>query len=90
MHLYGDPWYLFHRVDLHHQLHKLATKPRPNTKAVAKMNLSSEVADIDLDGTITLASGQRAKKDLIVVADGVRVSVLDAHPMANIDTHQIA
>lgn len=61
-------------MDLHQQLKKLATEPRPNTKAVATINLSLEVADIDLDGTITLASGQHVKKDLIVVADGVRVS----------------
>lgn len=73
MHLYGAPWFLFHRVDLHQQLHRLATEPRPNTKAVAKINLSSEVVDINLDGTITHANGKRVKKDLIVVADGVRV-----------------
>lgn len=74
-HLYGAPWFLFHRVDLHQQLKKLATEPRSNTKSVAKINLSSEIADIDLEGTITLASGESVKKDLIVVADGVRVSV---------------
>ena len=73
MHLYSAPWLLFHRVDLHQQLTKLATEPRPNTKAVARLNLSSEVADVDLDGTITLAGGESLKKDLVVVADGVRV-----------------
>jgi 2-polyprenyl-6-methoxyphenol hydroxylase-like FAD-dependent oxidoreductase len=61
-------------VDLHQQLRRLATEPRPNTNAVAAINLSSEVADINLDGTITIASGKCIKKDLIVVADGVRVS----------------
>ena len=71
--LYGAPWFLFHRVDLHQQLHELATTPRPSTKAVAKLNLASEVADIDLNGTMTIGSGECVKKDLIVVADGVRV-----------------
>ncbi|KAK5050468.1 hypothetical protein LTR84_003749 [Exophiala bonariae] len=70
--LYGASYSLFHRVDLHQQLQKLATEPRPNTKYVAKINLSSEILDIDLDGTVILTSGERMKKDLIVVADGVR------------------
>ncbi|KAJ9611833.1 hypothetical protein H2204_015152 [Knufia peltigerae] len=69
---YGAPWFLFHRVDLHLQLKKLATEPRPNTKSVAKINLSSEVADIDLEGAISLTNGECVKKDLVVVADGVR------------------
>jgi len=71
---YGAPWFLFHRVDLHLQLKKLATEPRPNTKSVAKINLSSEVADIDLEGAVSLTNGECVKKDLVVVADGVRVS----------------
>lgn len=54
----------------------MATEPRPNTNAVAKINLLSEVADIDLEGTITLANGECVKKDLVVVADGVRVSTI--------------
>jgi len=73
---YAAPWFIFHRVDLHSQLKKLATEPRPNTEAVAKINLSSEVADIDLEGTITLANGECVKKDLVVVADGLRVSAV--------------
>jgi salicylate hydroxylase len=71
--LYHSPWYLFHRVDLHNQLTRLATEPRPNTKAVAKLNLSSEVVDIDLEGNITLENATKIKKDLLVVSDGVRV-----------------
>lgn len=80
---FGAPWFLFHRVDLHSQLKKLATEPRPSTKAVAKINLSSEVEDIDLEGTITLASGESVKKDLVVVADGVRVSADILSPSQN-------
>lgn len=74
--LYAAPWLLFHRVDLHNELKRMATEPRPSTQAVAKINLLSEVTDIDLEGNIVLANGQRLQKDLVVVADGVRVRVL--------------
>ena len=74
--LYGAPWMLFHRVDLHNELKRMATEPRPSTASVAQIRLLSEAADIDLDGHMTLANGQRLKKDLVVVADGVRVGVL--------------
>ena len=72
-HLYGAPWLLFHRVDLHNELKRLATQPRPSTVAVAKINLASEIVDVDLAGNITLADGTKMKKDLVVVADGIRV-----------------
>lgn len=70
---FGAPWFLFHRVDLHNQLKRMATEPRPSTAAVAKIHLLTEVVDLDLDGTLTLADGRKLTKDLVVVADGVRV-----------------
>jgi salicylate hydroxylase len=73
--LYGAPWMLFHRVDLHNELKRMATKPRPSTTSVAQVHLLCEVVDIDLDGHVTLANGQKLKKDLVVVADGVHVGV---------------
>lgn len=54
---------------------RLATEPRLGTTAVARIHLLSEVANIDLDGNVTLSSGKQLKKDLIVVADGIRVCV---------------
>ena len=51
----------------------MATEPRPSTAAVAKIHLLTEVVDLDLDGNITLANGKQLKKDLVVVADGIRV-----------------
>lgn len=73
---FGYPWYIFHRVDLHSELKRMVSEPRPNTSAVAKIHLLSEVADIDLDGNMTLVTGETLKKDLIVVADGIRVRCL--------------
>ena len=71
--LYGEPWLLYHRVDLHNELKRTATEPRPHTSNIASIELSAEVSDIDLDGHITFCDGRREKKDVIVVADGIRV-----------------
>jgi salicylate hydroxylase len=71
---YGAPWYLYHRVDLHTELKRLATEPTCGSRP-AKINLSSEVVDVDCEkGTLTLANGSVHQKDLIVAADGVHVS----------------
>src|SRR5205085_9999150 len=71
---YGAQWYFFHRVDLHNELKRLATEPTCGAQA-AKINLSSEVVDVDCEaGTLTLANGSTHQKDLIVAADGVHVS----------------
>ena len=71
--IYGQPWLLYHRVDLHNELKRTATEPRPHTSNIASIELSAEVSDIDLDGHITFRDGRRVKKDVIVVADGIRV-----------------
>lgn len=67
---------MFHRVDLHNVLKEMSSKPRPSTSHVAKLFLSSDVKEVDLDGTLTLGDGRRLQKDLIVVADGVHVSII--------------
>jgi salicylate hydroxylase len=70
---YGAEPYLLHRVDLHNGMKELALEG--NGTNVAKLNLSSEVVDLDCEsGTLTLANGEKFQKDLIVVADGVHVS----------------
>ena len=72
---YGAQWYYFHRVDLHSELKRLATEPTCCAQP-AKINLSSEVVDVDCEaGTLTLANGSTHQKDLIVAADGVHVSL---------------
>ena len=70
---YGAPWYLYHRIDLHTELKRLAAEPTDSSRP-AKINLSSEVVDVDCEkGTLTLANGSVHQKDLIVAADGVHV-----------------
>ncbi|KAJ9615479.1 hypothetical protein H2200_001554 [Cladophialophora chaetospira] len=69
---YGHAFLLYHRADLHSELKRTATQPRPHTSKVAKINLLSEVSDIDLDGVIVLADGRKVHKDVVVVADGIR------------------
>lgn len=71
---YGAPWYLCHRIDLHTELKRLATAPTCGSQQ-AKINLSSEVVDVDCKmGTLTLANGSVHRKDFVIAADGVHVS----------------
>ena len=51
----------------------MAQEPRPGYGNPAKINLASEVVDLDLDGGITLVDGTKVMKDLLIAADGVRV-----------------
>jgi salicylate hydroxylase len=71
---YGHPVLNFHRVDLHNLLKSAATgTDRKGTPA--RINLASKVGSIDCqNGTLQLENGQSLAKDLIVVADGVKVS----------------
>jgi hypothetical protein len=73
---YGHPFLLYHRADLHNELKRTATQSRPHTSNTAKINLLSEVSDIDLDGHILLADGRKVYKDVVIVADGIRVGSL--------------
>jgi salicylate hydroxylase len=74
---YGAEAYFLHRVDLHNGLKGLALDAGPGLRP-AKINLSSEVVDLDCEtGIITLANGSTHKEDVIVVADGVHVSRAD-------------
>ncbi|KAL3423894.1 salicylate hydroxylase [Phlyctema vagabunda] len=68
---YGADAYFIHRVDLHSGLKDLAINAGPEYES-AKINLTSEVVDLDCEtGTITLVDGSSFRKDLVVVADGV-------------------
>lgn len=71
---YGDELWHWHRVDLHRVVKELATTNGDGPPAT--INLGAPVKDIDPEkGLITLQSGQEIKKDLIVVADGVKVGL---------------
>lgn len=79
---YKAPFYFFHRVDLHHELRKLATEPTPTRSRVARIHLATAVSRVELDGTLTFEDNTTVKKDLIVAADGIRVCIIsDLAPM---------
>ena len=70
---FGAEFYFMHRVDLHTELRRLAEEPDDRTTPV-KINLSSEVVDVDMDtGELALKDGSKCKKDLVVAADGIHV-----------------
>lgn len=72
---YGFPVLNFHRVDLHDLLKNAATGPDRQGKP-AKINLGCKVASVDCqEGLIVLEDGRTFNKDLVVIADGVKVLV---------------
>lgn len=75
---YGHDCLFFHRVDLHQGLLRLATeKKAAHNGEPATIRLGAEVTNLDpASGIIYLASGEQLRKDLIVIADGARVSSL--------------
>lgn len=72
---FGHNFNAFHRVDLHSSLKDLAIsgdQPGPTPR----IQLGSEVVELDCDaGILKLNDGVEIKKDLIVVADGVKVDL---------------
>ena len=70
---YGFPVLNFHRVDLHDLLRNAATGSDRQGEP-AKINLGCKVASVDCqEGLIVLEDGQAFTKDLVVIADGVKV-----------------
>ncbi|KAH7110262.1 hypothetical protein EDB81DRAFT_768925 [Dactylonectria macrodidyma] len=71
---FSAPWYYFHRVDLHNQLQTmvLGDPEAGSHKKRSIIRLGVTVQNIDLDGSITLQDDTVIKKDLVVVADGIR------------------
>jgi 2-polyprenyl-6-methoxyphenol hydroxylase-like FAD-dependent oxidoreductase len=65
------PWQLAHRVSLHSELKRLATREEgEGTPAV--LRLRSKVVDVDVKaGVVTLADGEKIQSDVVVGADGV-------------------
>lgn len=76
---HGHECLFFHRVDLHQGLLKLVTQQNVADGGVpAVVRLGTEVTDLDpSSGAINLASGDCLHKDLLVVADGARVSDIE-------------
>lgn len=73
---YGDSWLSFHRQDLHNGLLTAATSPDSQANPPAKLNLGAAITTVEpVAGRITLASGKRIHKDLLIVANGVRTTL---------------
>ena len=72
---FGAPIMTVHRVELHHELLRLATMGGgggDEEGPKVKLRLKSKVVGADaVEGTVTLADGSVERADLIVAADGV-------------------
>lgn len=83
---FGAPYYSIHRVDLHHELMRLANVTTVNGPATQQipdgkfcLHLSSAVEKVDASTeTIEFADGTVRKADLIVDADGLHSVVRGA------------
>lgn len=74
---YGAPFMFFHRVDLHTTLKNMAVS---NENGLAGppvvIRNGQRVAGVDCtNGSVELGNGDTFKKDLVVIADGVHVSL---------------
>lgn len=71
--LYGFPYYMFHRADLHNVLAEAVAAMKPNA-----VHLDCKVETVEKDGqgvTLRFADGRTAKGDMLVGADGVHSAV---------------
>lgn len=68
-------WYMLHRVDLHRELRRLAEE------AGARIRLGAEVsAETDVEeGVVVLRNGEKIRKDVVIAADGVHVSIQSSY-----------
>lgn len=70
-----QPYYMFHRVDMHEMLLEAATSP--NGQGIPASVVVDHIAtSVDYDkGEVTFANGNVIRADMIIGADGIRVSV---------------
>lgn len=70
--LYGHRFTAFHRVDLHNTMREMAEAD--DLPGKVDFRLGVDVAGIDCEhGVVSLRDGSKYSKDLIVVADGIKV-----------------
>ncbi|CAL3964868.1 hypothetical protein PZA11_002229 [Diplocarpon coronariae] len=75
---FGAPWYFAHRVDLHEELKRLATRAEGGGRP-AVVHLKSEVTKYDPEaGSISLSNGRDVFGDLVIAADGVHTASIEA------------
>ncbi|EKD20524.1 salicylate hydroxylase [Drepanopeziza brunnea f. sp. 'multigermtubi' MB_m1] len=75
---FGAPWFFAHRVDLHEELKRLATRQDGEGRP-AVVHLKSEVTRYDTAaGSVSLSSGETVFGDLVIAADGVHTGSVEA------------
>ena len=68
--MWQHKWLLAHRVHIHAELKRQATKEE-GKGTPAELRTSSKVVDVDTQGRVTLESGEVIEADVVVGADGV-------------------
>ena len=74
---FGASCWSVHRVDLHHELLRLATSEDAAGSKPVSLRLGAQVVDGSPDGSITLKDGSCHTADLIVAADGLHSALRD-------------
>lgn len=70
---YGHACNAFHRVDMHVEMRRIAVN------LGAELRLACEAVDVDCEqGIIVLKDGRKLKKDLVIIADGIKSSFVTA------------
>ena len=73
--VYGAKAWIFHRVDLHKELVELATG-EAGTGYPATVKLGCNATNVDFEeGVVDFEDGTGVKNDLVVIANGVHVSL---------------
>lgn len=71
---YGHKMNHYHRADLHRTLRELAQDTTYSPETPVTIRLGTELVEIDCEkATLTLEDGTRTQKDLLVIADGIKV-----------------
>ena len=77
--VYGAKALIFHRVDLHRELLRLATdKEDPGPPATVKLGRAATGVEFE-DGRVRFEDGSDAQFDLVIIANGVHVSPHEMH-----------
>lgn len=81
---FGHRYNAYHRVDLHRGLKTMADD------LGVEIQLGREVVDLDCaEGVLTFKDGTTSKHDLVVVADGIRSTLVKSVTGLNISPHKI-
>lgn len=81
---FGHRYNAYHRVDLHRGLKTMADD------LGVKIQLGREVVDLDCaEGVLTFKDGTTSKHDLVVVADGIRSTLVKSVTGLDISPHKI-